>query len=261
MKVHLIILGVWLSHVLFSTGTDAGSTLPPQQNKNPQIKDLYLPYYDETHDVYHYTGFTLRYEEKYELATWVAYELEPAELIKVTKSKPAFMPDPFIKSGSAEGSDYKGSGYERGHLAPAADMRWSEEALVESYYYSNIAPQKRSLNGGGWKSLEEKIRKWVQTFGPIQIVTGPIFSDNAKRIGPNKMAVPQWYFKAVLAKFKDEYIAAAYIFPNSKANNAIGVYMVTIDEVEKKTGLNLFHKLPDKIEDVIESRITRQYWK
>ncbi len=255
------ILYLLVSYFVFLAGLshEPAHNLPPAA-KN-KITTLYLPKYGSADDVYHYKGFSLCYREQYELAAWVAYEITPDELLKNTKASPRFIPDSLIKSGTATDADYKGSGYDRGHLAAAADMRWSERALEESYFYSNVVPQNRSLNKGRWKSLEEKIRHWVTQYGPIQVVTGPIFSEKMRRIGPNKVAVPQWYFKAIVAEFKGEYIAAAYILPNTKSNNALSVYMVTIDEIEKKTGLDLFHKLPDSIEKDIESTITRKYWK
>jgi endonuclease G len=141
-----------------------------------------------------HTGYSFVYSEEHEQAKWIAYVLNNKELDGIFDRSDNFREDPFVSSGSADNSDYAKSGYDRGHLAPAADMKWSEKAMSESFYYSNMSPQLPAFNRGIWKMLEEKVRDWALENDSILIVTGPILSSkNQKKlatIGPNSVAVP-----------------------------------------------------------------------
>ena len=119
----------------------------------------YLPSQQSNGQIVHHANYTLQYNEEHEQASWVAYRLTSHHLQNPsTKRKDNFRSDPKVKTGSATLSDYKGSGYDRGHLAPAADFKWSSTAMSESFYMSNMSPQVPGFNRGIWKKLESKIR-------------------------------------------------------------------------------------------------------
>ncbi|MCR5761824.1 MAG: DNA/RNA non-specific endonuclease [Treponema sp.] len=229
------------------------------QNKDTELED---------HEIHAYTGFTLCYRESYELSEWVAYILTREELNKVTGRPKKYYTDYNISTMSAEPSDYSRSGYDRGHLAPAADMEWSKQSAKESSYMSNIAPQISQLNQGLWNELEQKVRKWAETFGEIAVITGPILEKDPseyKKIGKNNISVPEYYYKVLLAPQKTEdgkgtFIALAFIMPNQNCTGSVFDYAATIDEIETRTGLNFFSLIPDKLENELEKNIDFSGW-
>jgi len=205
-------------------------------------------------------AYSLSYNEDAEQANWIAYKLEASELEPKFKRTNRFYVDTLILSGTAENNDYLHSGYDRGHLAPAADMVWSEQAMSESFSYCNISPQDPAFNRGIWKKLEVQVRKWVLQYGDFYITTGPIWSDNPKSIGFNKVVVPTHFFKALLFHDQNNSQCIGFIFPNEKCDGNLSDYILSIDSVEKNTGLDFYHKLPNYLEELIESRIDTSFW-
>jgi endonuclease G len=225
------------------------------QNANPQQN---VP----DHEIHEYTAFTLCYRESYELSEWVAYELTREELaVNVSRSN-NFRKDPSITTGSAETADYYKSGYDRGHLAPAADMRFDATAMSESFFMSNMAPQTAELNRGAWKYAEDETRRIAEKYGRVWVVSGPVL-DRAdfKTIGANKVSVPDYFYKALLFPVDndDGFAALAFIMPNENPSRRYLDYCVSIDEIEARTGLDLFSALDDDIEETIESVVTGAY--
>ncbi|MCQ2240417.1 DNA/RNA non-specific endonuclease [Treponema sp.] len=220
---------------------------------------------DSDHEIHTYSGFTLCYRESYEDAEWVAYILTREELKAVTGRSNDFRPDPSITTGSSDLSDYKKSGYDRGHLAPAADMEWSKESCSESFFMSNMTPQAPAFNRGMWQQLESQVRRWADRFGKIIVVTGPVLekdADGYAKIGGNQVAVPQYFFKSILAQSEDgTAIAINFIMPNSKCEGTIWDYCVTADEIETRTGFDIFSFLPDSVEEKVESSVNIESWK
>lgn len=210
---------------------------------------LELPAFTGNYQIRYYEHFTVSYNEKYELANWVAYELTKDELEKNYDRTDDFRPDPEIITGTANANDYSGSGYDRGHLMPAADCTWNLTAMTESFYYTNIAPQVVGLNRGEWSELEEDFRDLAMLHDTIWIVTGPIFDSIIEYIGDNNVAVPGYYYKAGLYKVNNQFITEAYILPNESIDNNIQMssFKVTIDSLEKRIGFDLFHKYDQQI--------------
>ena len=202
------------------------------------------------------TGYTVSYNEYYKNPNWVAWELTREETKGETERYDKFMPDPDLSEPRVVHKDYTKSGYDRGHMAPAADMKWSKQAMIESFYMSNICPQTGNLNRGDWNDLEELCRDWAEKYGRIYIACGPIFdSKSPKRIGGHKVAVPDRFFKVVLIYNRKNPIAMGFIFRNITHSQDIDKYMVTVDSVENVTGMDFFSKLPDDVENRIESII------
>lgn len=171
-----------------------------------------------------------------------------------------FREDYKVKTGSASQSDYKGSGYDRGHLAPAADFKWSSTAMSESFYMSNMSPQHPSFNRGIWKKLEGSVRNWADDNGEIYVVTGPILSGSFSTVGSNQVSIPNYYYKVILDYKEPEIKGIGFILPNQKLNSSLQSYAVTIDEVERRTGIDFYHSLPDEMENQIESTIDVNKW-
>ena len=221
----------------------------------PQVEFNYLPAYTSQDDILKHTAYTMKYNEPYEQAEWVAYKLIAERVKSVVKRTSDFRPDPMVKTGSAEPSDYKNSGYDRGHLAPAGDMAWSVTAMSESFYMSNMSPQVPSFNRGIWKRLEDQVRDWAIENEEIYVVTGPILEDNLPTIGKNKVAVPNYFYKVILDYKEPELKGIGFVLPNQSSNHPLESYAVTIDSVEILTGIDFFPALPDSLENVIESSL------
>lgn len=207
-----------------------------------------------------HTGYTLLYNEAHEQASWVAYELTKEETNKIYDRTDKFKTDPKVKTGTAIDKDYVGSGYDRGHLAPAADMGWSSTAMAESFYYSNMSPQTPSFNRGVWKRLEERVRTWAIENSSVYIVTGPVLTSGLTTIGPNKVSVPKHYYKVVLDYTEPSIKGIGFIIPNTGSSEPLQQFAVTIDSVEKFTGLDFFPLLPNQQEDLIEKTLCLKCW-
>lgn len=199
-----------------------------------------MPVIQSTDIIIIHTGYSLLYNEMYEQATWVAYELTKEETNKVVKRSNKFIPDPNVTTGTANDLDYTKSGYDRGHLAPSADMCWSQIAMEESFYFSNICPQIPAFNRGVWKNLEELVRVWAVENDSIYIVTGPVLTPGLSSIGVNKVAVPNYFYKVILDYAQPDVKAIGFVIPNAGTNESLQHFALSIDEVEKITGLDFF---------------------
>ena len=209
--------------------------------------------------VCHYSGFTSYFNPETHIPNCVAYEIIESETTGDEPRKKSFEADHTI-DGCAESSDYRNSGYDRGHMAPAADMKWSKEAMEESFLMTNICPQVKSLNSGIWHRLEQRVREWAARDSSIIVVCGPIFPPGkpVEQIGEIGVAVPHRFFKALYAPGRN--IGIAFIFDNDKVKGELRKYAVTIDSVERETGLDLFYNLPDDIENEVENQCNYKLW-
>jgi endonuclease G len=209
-----------------------------------------------------HTAYSLSYNEAHEQADWVIYDLTKSEVeTKKFERKDNFKKDPSSNITSANTSDYSRSGYDRGHLCPAADNRWSEVAMNESFYMSNISPQSPNLNRRIWKTLEEQVREWALENEKLYIVTGPILKDGfLKKIGKNQVSVPKYYYKVIADLTGKDRKGIAFIFSNGENNGELKYYPCSIDNVEKRTGFDFFYNLDNKIEQEIESDFNSEEW-
>ncbi len=203
------------------------------------------------------------YSEKYEQPVWVCYLLTADEVRNKTVSRTDdFRADPRIITGSAEPEDYSKSGYDRGHLAPAADMGWSRKTMSESFYMSNMMPQNQELNRGAWQNLESRVRECALKEGSVYVVTGPVFDSGKKHrvIGRNQVAVPDACYK-VLYSPNGGGKMIGFVLPNKTVKNrSLADFACTVDEVEELTGLDFFSVLPEKEQERMESSFSLEAW-
>lgn len=228
--------------------------------RSATISKLEIPAASSTDVIITHTGYSLLYSEANEQANWVAYELTKDETNRVFDRTDKFIPDPLVKTGTANDNDYSGSGYDRGHLAPAADMGWSSSSMAESFYYSNMSPQLPAFNRGIWKKLEEQVRTWAIEYNSVSIVTGPVLSSGLKSIGPDKVSVPNYYYKVVLDYNEPDIKGIGFILPNSGSTEPLQSFAVSIDSVERFTGIDFYPALPDAQEKLIEKTLCIQCW-
>lgn len=212
--------------------------------------------------VIRHEGYTVSYNSDYKIANWVAYKLTADE----AKSKKAersnkFVPDPQVKGATAENGDYTRTGFDRGHMAPAGDMKWSARAMRESFYFSNICPQKPGLNRGVWKELEEQSRLWAMDNGAVWIVTGPVISGDLKRLGKNGVGIPASFYKVICTVTNGKYSGIAFLFENRDYDNtSLKSVAIPVDSVEKVTGIDFFPSVPAEQEKKMEASVVWNDW-
>ncbi len=206
------------------------------------------------------TGYSVSYNCSFNIANWVAYELTKEETKSKVKRKNNFIADPLLDSCLVVPDDYIRSGYDKGHLAPSADMCWSLLTMKESFYMTNMAPQKPRFNRGMWKRLEDQARDWASENDSVFIVTGPVLKTGMPTIGRNRISVPDAFYKVIFDFSGPEVKGIAFVMDNKRLTGAVSEYAVSIDSVEQLTGLDLFYNLPDDTESFIESNINLKDW-
>lgn len=209
-----------------------------------------------------HTGYRVSYNSDWHLPNWVAYQLTAEEVAGEEERSNKFLPDPQVDGDPVLTSDYTHSGYDRGHMAPAADMKWSEQAMRESFYMTNICPQNHSNNAGDWKDLEVFVRDLATAYGNIYICCGPVVSDTSRTIGSvRRIVVPEAFYKVLLRQKADgAWTAIGFVMPNAAGNRPLMTYMLPVDSVENRVGIDFFPLLPDSIENAIESDYTVSDW-
>jgi len=222
--------------------------------------DLELPLIKGNIPVIKHLGYAFQYSEKHEQAFWVGYELTKKETEKAFERTDEFIPDPAVSTGTATVADYAKSGYDRGHLAPAADMGWSQQAMAESFYFSNMSPQEPGFNRGIWKNLEEQVRTWAKAYDSIYVVTGPVLKDGLVQLGPNGVSIPKYYYKVILDNTGDDAKAIGFLMPNEASKEPLEKFAVSVDQVEQETGIDFFNKLPDSRENAFEKEVCIPCW-
>ena len=216
----------------------------------------YLP--KSSGEVIKHSYFTLSYNENHEQAEWVHYNLNFNMIMGSINRTEDFRSDPKVSSGSATKSDYYKSGYDRGHLAPAGDMKANKTSMSESFYMSNMSPQVPSFNRGAWKKLETLVRSWGIKNNLFVITAGVLNDTSLKKIGTNNVSVPNRYYKIVYNEKLGQMIA--FIMPNQKIDEPIQEYIVSVNDVEKLTGIDFFYEMNNDIEEKLESEVSLNKW-
>ena len=240
---------------------EENNEVPSSQNKNfitLNIESM-LPT-STTNVVVKHDNYVLSYHEKYEQAEWVAYELKAQVRNSQNFKRPFFIEDSKVKSGSASWRNYKNSGYDKGHLCPAGDMKFSKDAFEETFLTSNISPQKHDFNEGIWNTLEQKVRYWSTKYDGIFVVTGGILSDDLETIGNENVAVPKYFYKVLLDESNGKYKMIAFLVPANDSKKPLYEFVVSVDEIEKVTGIDFYPKLDDAIENKLEKSSDYKDW-
>lgn len=207
------------------------------------------------------TGYVASYNKATLLPNWVAWHLTAERTEGSAKrSGVDFAEDTEVPEPRATDWDYYNSGYDRGHMCPAADNKWSKKAMEESFLFTNMCPQNGNLNRGDWNEMEMACRKWAKKYGDLYIVCGPIlYKGKHKTIGKNKVVVPEAFFKVVL-RTGDDPQAIGFIYKNTSGNRPKDSYVNTVDEVERITGIDFFPLLPDDVEKKVEAECDLGLW-
>jgi endonuclease G len=244
--IKLILLALFLPGVLFGQGIIT-------------LEDA-VPSALDTTAIINHGSYILEYSEQHEQARWVVYKIEPALLDKSLKRPSSFYVDRMVLTGSAKNDDYKKSGYDRGHLKPAAASKTSKEDVKASFFYSNMSPQKPGFNRGIWKKLETLVREFAEDDGFLWVVTGPVLENDLPTIGKNEVAIPRFYYKVLLDINPPEYKAIAFLLPNESSDSELTDFTMSIDELEGTIGIDFFPNLDNEIEDSVEAKCDVKTW-
>ena len=246
-----------------NSGSSVPSSVPKGKTLFPFEKqvDFLLPAYTSSDEIIRHEGYTLRFRDQYKEADWVAYPLLPEEINGDTDREGSnFKPDPAVPTGSALPTDYTRSGYDRGHLAPAGDFKFSRRMMQETFYMSNMTPQAPEFNRGIWKELESLVRTWGIRDNGIYVVTGPVLKPGLPTIGrTNEISVPQQFYKVLLycnnpPGGASEIRMIGFLLNNEPSNASLRQFVVPVDQIERLTGIDFFPKLPDDLERKLERK-------
>jgi len=220
------------------------------------------PLASTTDTILSYSGFDLGYNEPYEQAAWVAYVLTRDEIESGSIGRTDnFRPDTNLSTGSASLADYRGSGYDRGHLAPAGDMKWDPQAMSESFLMSNMSPQAPAFNRGIWRKLETNVRTWALEKDSIFVITGPVLHPIDSFIGENQVGIPRQYFKVLVDLSPPDHSMIAYLLPNRASSDSLKHFAVSVDSLEHATGYDFFAAAPDQeMIDYLEKQLDLKSW-
>lgn len=229
-------------------------------NSQQVFQDLEVPAYSDHDIILKRFAYITSYDKTNKIPKWVAWHLTSDHTSGGQRRLSNFIVDDEVPFPRAELVDYKGSDYDRGHMCPAGDNKWGFEPMKESFYLTNICPQDNNLNCGDWNELEIACRDWANKYGDIYIVAGPIlYKGKHKTIGPNKVTVPEAFFKVVFC-MNGTPKAIGFIYKNQPCNNPQSSYVNSIDQVERITGFDFFPNLPDEIEEMVESNANLSEW-
>lgn len=260
IKVVITIVALLVGYWLQQKEDIENSSQPTTETTNNKPNSFnYFPT-STTGVIIKHNGYQLSYSEKHEQAEWVAYPLDKSDIVYTNRKRPFFIVDPKVKTKSADWRNYKRSGYDKGHLCPAGDRRASKNAHDETFYTSNISPQNHEFNAGIWNKLEQKTRYWAKKYNRLYVVTGGVLESNLKTIGKEKVSVPNYFYKVLLDYTQPEIKAIAFLLPHKESNKPLSDFVVSIDNLEQKTGIDFFPELPDNIENQLEASANYKNW-
>ena len=239
------------------------------------LQNIGLPAVPAGEQLVQHLAYFVDFAPAYRQPRWVAHIITPEVISGIVFRTNDFRPDSAVTGGSAIEEDfflkklkpdssyeYDAFGYDRGHMAPSADFRWSQKALSESYLYSNISPQVAELNRGVWGDLEDAIRGYIYRHPSAQlyVVTGPVLRQGLPVIkkGKNKLPIPEFYWKVVMDPANKK--AIGFVMPNRAITEPLRSFSVTVDKVEELTGLNFFNKLSPEIQAQAEAQNDPADW-
>ena len=206
-----------------------------------------------------YEAFDVHFNSERGIANCALYELVNNELYGTVERGNEFMADPGVK-GCPLPEDYAGSGFDRGHLVPAGDLKWNGTAMRQSFLLTNVGPMHKALNEGGWAKLEEKVREWTARDSALLVFTGPVVSEGDTTLASGRVKAPSAYYKVIMAPCVRPIRVIAFIYPNGHSGGRLQQYAVSVDEVERRTGLDFFPTLPLEEQQRLESPINLGAW-
>ncbi len=254
----LIIVGIYTyDHIL--SEKEAFKIIDQGEIVKNGTNTFFLPT-STTGQIIHHENYSLSYSEPHEQAEWVAYELKKSHLSNTNFKRPYFEIDNAVKTGAAHWRNYKQSGYDKGHLCPAGDRRFSKAAHDETFLTSNISPQDHDFNSGIWNTLEQKVRYWARKYDGVYVITGGILKGNMLTIGEEAVSVPNQFYKVLIDYNSDKPKMIAFLMPHKDSNRPLYEFVVSVDHVENLTGIDFFPELDDTVENRLEASQAYKDW-
>ena len=254
----LIVVGIY-SYEHFLKEEASKAVIEKGETVKSNTNEYFLPT-STTGQIVHHEGYSLSYSEPHEQAEWVAYELKKSHLSSTNFKRPYFEIDKAVKTGAAHWRNYKKSGYDRGHLCPAGDRRYSQEAHDETFLTSNISPQNHQFNSGIWNTLEQKVRYWARKYDGVFVITGGVLNGDMKTIGEENVSVPNQFYKLLIDNNTGKTKVIAFLMPHKDSNKPLYEFVVSVDEIEALTGIDFFPELDDAIETKLEASTSYKDW-
>ncbi|MFD2726746.1 DNA/RNA non-specific endonuclease [Hyunsoonleella rubra] len=254
----LIILGIY-AFEYFLIEEEKKETVGQGEKTKADTNTFLLPS-STTGQIVHHETYSLSYSEAHEQAEWVAYELKKSHLSNTNHKRPYFEIDKAVKTGAASWRNYKNSGFDKGHLCPAGDRRFSKSAHDETFLTSNISPQEHQFNSGVWNRLEQKVRYWASKYDGVFVVTGGVLKDDLKTIGREEVSVPNYFYKVLLDFNGGEPKMIGFLIPHKDSNRPLYEFVESVDYIEKLTGIDFFPMLEDEIETELEASSSYKGW-
>lgn len=254
----LIVLGIY-GYEYFLEASEKQEIVSKGETIKPDTNKYFLPT-STTGQIIHHEGYSLSYNEAFEQAEWVAYELKKSHLSKTNYKRPYFEIDESVKTGAADWRNYKNSGFDRGHLCPAADRSYNQYMHDETFLTSNISPQEHEFNAGIWNTLEQKVRYWAIKYNGVFVVTGGILTTGLQTIGYEEVAVPNQFYKIILDNNNGDVKIIAFLLPHKNSIAPLYSFVVSVDDIESLTGIDFFSNLDDALEDRLEASSNYKSW-
>lgn len=254
----IIVLGIY-GYEHFLKQEEKAQVIEEGKEVKSDTNEYFLPT-STTGQIVHHNGFSLSYSEPHEQAEWVAYELKKSHLVNTNFKRPYFEIDDAVKTGAAHWRNYKNSGYDRGHLCPAGDRRYSQSAHDETFLTSNISPQDHGFNSGVWNSLEQKVRYWASKYDGVFVVTGGVLKGTMESIGDEEVSVPNQFYKVLIDSNSGKTKMIAFLMPHEASNKPLYKFVVSVDSIEKLTGIDFFPQLEDNLETNLEASKSYKGW-
>lgn len=253
-----LIIGVYAYDYYLDSIIDDKIIEDGKHEKN-ETNTFFLPT-STTSQIVHHEGYSLSYNEMHEQSEWVAYELKTEHITKADFKRPYFEIDDRVETKSAHWRNYKQSGYDRGHLCPAADKKYNKAQHDETFFMSNVSPQIPDFNSGIWNTLEQKVRFWATKYNGVFVVTGGVLENGLKTIGNEKVSVPNYFYKIICDYNNEQPKLIAFLIKHENSNKPLSSFVVSVDEIELKTGIDFFSNFNDELEDKLEKNSNYKDW-
>ena len=254
----LILVGIY-TYDYYLKDREQSEIIEQGETVKSDTNEYFLPT-STSGQIVHHNNYSLSYSEPHEQAEWVAYELKKSHLSKVNHKRPYFQIDKSVKTKAAHWRNYKNSGYDRGHLCPAGDRRFSKDAHDETFLTSNISPQKHDFNSGVWNRLEQKVRYWARKYDGVFVVSGGVLKGDLKTIGEEEVSIPDQFFKVLIDNNSGKPRVLAFLMPHKDSNKPLYEFVVSVDDLEQLTGIDFFPGLEDALENKLESSSSYKAW-
>jgi endonuclease G len=230
------------------------------QRQEIRIDGVEIPAIAEGEIVIERQAYTASYNKKTKCPNWVAWKLTSEHVDGPYKRMGSFHEEEEVPEPRATLQDYRGSGWSRGHMCPAGDNKWDGEAMYESFLLTNCCPQNANLNSGDWNQIEMTCRRWAEKYGDIYIVCGPIlFKKEHETIGDNHIIVPEAFFKVVLC-LNGTPKGIGFVRRNTETSKRKDLYVNSISEIERITGITFFPLLPDDVAKEVKTKANLEDW-